>query len=202
MSDRWSKREGAVAAAVAISILVSVILALALGNAFWLAVPVAFAIGWRSLPGFWRTVLRGLAAGAVAGLLVLGPGFRLAMRVVAILDPIRTPEFTAEGTLFIVVFVGGLLGGIFGLAAALLRRGLGLSGPAMAGWMTVALIGFLLLGPDLRSEFTDLGPGAWFNIPMFGLVVYLYGLVTNRLLDRFTVARPELTSSAPVEVQA
>ena len=170
----------------------------------WVLALASLAVGWRFVPGFLRTIGIGAAAGAVAGALILGPGFRLAMRVVAVLStrPSRVPEFTLEGTLFIVVFVGVILGAIFGVGAALFRRGLRLSATMTAGLMTIALIGMLLLEPGLRSEFVELGAGPWFNIAMFGAVVFLYGLAANKLVVRFAGRGSTKSSRDPVEVQA
>jgi hypothetical protein len=138
-------------------------------------------------------------AGVIAGALILGPGFRLAMRVVAILD-IRQVEFTLGGTIFVIVGVGVIFGGVFGITAAFLRRGLAWSGSIMAGVTTAAIIGLLLLDTGLRAELVDLGAGPWLNIPMFTAVVFGYGLFANRLIDRFTTRRPRSATREPIEV--
>jgi hypothetical protein len=78
---------------------------------------IGIGAGWLLVPGFWRSSLYGAIGGVVAGLLVLGPGLRIAMRVVAILDPVRSPEFTVGGTMFIIIGVGVMMGGIFGVSA-------------------------------------------------------------------------------------
>ncbi len=203
MSEELSIQQRAVLVGVALSVVVSGVLSSFLGSAVWLLALISLAAGWRYVPGFWRTIVIGGLAGAAAGAVILGPGFRLAMRVVAILStrPTRVPEFSIGGTLFIVVFVGVILGAIFAIGAALVRRGLGLSGPSTAALMTVALIGMLLLDTGLRSEFVELGAGPWLNIPMFGGVVFLYGLAANKLIDRFAKSRATLQSREQVKVQ-
>lgn len=143
---------------------------------------VGMLLGWRVLPSFWRTVGHGLVGGAVAGLLILGPGLRLAMRVVAILDPIRTPEFTWEGTLGIVFAVGGILGLVFGISSALLMRALG---RAVVSTTTVVLfMGLLLAGEDLRQELMELGAGPVVNIPLFAAVAAAFALVMTGIIER------------------
>ncbi len=62
----------------------------------------------------------GLAAGAVAGILIGGVGARAAMRVVALLGE-GQPGFTVGGTLAIMI-MGGVLGALGGVGFALLRR--------------------------------------------------------------------------------
>jgi len=161
---------------------------------------LAILAAWRYVPGIWRTIGTGLLGGAIAGVLVLGPGFRLAMRVVAILDPERQVEFSLGGTFLIVVLIGVILGGALGVLAALLRKGLGWSGLVMAGVMTFAVVGLLLLDTGLRSELVELGAGPWLNIPMFTAVSFVYGLLANRLIDRFEVKRSRQTTIEPVEV--
>jgi hypothetical protein len=155
---------------------------------------VGAGLAWWLLPGFWRGVRYGAIGGVVSGLLILGPGLRLAMRVVAIIDPLRTTEFTAEGTMYIVIFVGGLFGGIFGIAGNLARHGLELrSIMASAIVPAVAVLAVLLTTEDLRMELFDLGAGAWMNIPMFGMVGLLYGVVataTARRLEERRVSKP------------
>ncbi|HEY6635897.1 MAG TPA: hypothetical protein VI141_09840 [Acidimicrobiia bacterium] len=141
---------------------------------------------WRYTPRFWSTLIRGLAAGALAGVLILGPGFRIAMRVVSIMDPIRRAEFTMEGTVFIVIFVGAMLGGVLGACGLLVRTALGVRSSAVAGVsLGVAIIGLLVLPPgDIRTEFFELGGGPWVNIPLFGAFAVSYGIAAMAIADR------------------
>lgn len=138
---------------------------------------VGAGLAWWLIPGFWRGALHGAIGGVVSGLLILGPGLRLAMRVVAIIDPLRTTEFTVEGTMFIVIFIGGFLGATFGIAGNLARLSLELrSIMASATVPAAAALAVLFTTNDLRMELFELGAGAWMNIPMFGMVSLLYGV--------------------------
>jgi hypothetical protein len=165
---------------------------------------VGAGLAWRLVPGFWRSVLYGAIGGVVSGLLILGPGFRLAMRVVAIIDPLRTPEFTVEGTMFIVIFIGGFFGGILGIAGNLARRGLERrSIMASAIVPAAAVLAVLLSTEDLRMELFELGAGAWMNIPMFGMVGLLYGAGAIATATRFEQRRaPESSDEEDVSIVA
>lgn len=164
---------------------------------------LAVVVGWWLYPGLWRTAGRGAICGAAAGLLVLGPGFRIAMRMVAIADPIRRPEFTPEGTLFIVIFVGAVFGAIVGtvgtVQATAFRLGLWSSGVLFAG----LVMSLIALDPNLRSEILELGAGPWFNIPMFTGVAFAYGIVTTLLVRKMEVRRVrKMTTREKVELRA
>src|SRR3970282_1587260 len=87
---------------------------------------IGFGAGWLLVPGFWRSLGHGAIGGGGGGLRVLGPGLRIAMRVVAILDPVRSPEFTFGGTMFIIIGVGVMMGGTFGVIGNLARQGFGI----------------------------------------------------------------------------
>lgn len=170
-------------------------------------VPLAVAalVGWRLVPRFWPTVGTGALGGAIAGLLVLGPGARVAMRLVALADPLRTPEFTLEGTIFIVLAFGGALGAVTGVAGALLRFALGLSYAATAAALTACMLVGLVSDPVTRAELTGLGWGAWVNLPMFTAVFAVYGAATVaiwRRLARRRLARRRRRSHATLAVPA
>jgi hypothetical protein len=155
---------------------------------------IGVGAAWLLMPGFWRNIFHGAIGGGVAGLLVLGPGLRLSMRVVAILDPIRSPEFTLGGTLFIIVGIGVMMGGIFGSFGNVARRGFGI--PLRVAGMVPALLVALMIGLDteLRREIIELGAGAWLNVPMFAAVALGYGalwaLVVTRLEARGARKKP------------
>jgi hypothetical protein len=138
---------------------------------------VGLGAGWLLISRFWRSVLFGAIGGVIAGLLVLGPGLRLAMRVVAIVDPVRSPEFTIGGTMFIIIGIGAVMGGIFGVVGSVVGRGLDL--PTGTAGLIPAVLVMTLIGLDseLRNEILDLGIGPWLNIPMFGAVAIGYGAV-------------------------
>ena len=83
---RWKSALGAVFFIAAIPLAVSELL----GPGWSMAVLLmGIGAGWLLVPGFWRSSLYGAIGGVVAGLLILGPGLRIAMRVVAIVDPVR-----------------------------------------------------------------------------------------------------------------
>ena len=157
---------------------------------------------WRLLPRFWQTLGIGALAGLIAGVLVLGPGFRLAMRVVAIADPVRVPEFTIDGTFFVMLFVGGILGVFGGVSYAFLDRGLDLSRRVISLVVSSFLLGLLLLSDGLREELLELGAGPWMNIPMFWLVAYLYASFAGWLVVRFERRWVKQESTEPAEVRA
>jgi hypothetical protein len=152
---------------------------------------IGVGAAWLVIPGFWRSLFHGAIGGVVAGLLVLGPGLRLAMRVVAIVDPIRSPEFTVGGTMFIIVFVGVIMGGIFGLFGNVARRGFGI--PSRVAGLVPALLVVLMIGLDseLRGEVVELGAGPWLNIPMFGAIALGYGGLWTRVVTRLEMRRVE-----------
>lgn len=164
---------------------------------------VGVGLGWWLVPGFWRSVLFGAIGGIVSGILVLGVGFRVAMRVVAILDPFRTPEFTLEGTMFILIGIGAIFGGIVGILANLARRGIRLNSIIAAAILPAAVaMSLLLVGDETRRELFELGAGAWVNIPMFGLVAVLYGIavaVTTRVLEERAATKQAVANKAEVQ---
>jgi len=140
---------------------------------------------WRFYDGFWKTVVSGLMGGAVAGLLVLGPGFRLVMRAVAIMDPLQPEEFTIGGTFFIVVGIGVVLGGVNGLVANLLRKVFGIRSAVLAGTLLAAIVmvNLTFFSGDLSRELFDLGISPWINIPLFSVVALGYGIAAMAIAD-------------------
>ncbi|HJQ76442.1 MAG TPA: hypothetical protein VJ948_04175 [Acidimicrobiia bacterium] len=157
----------------------------------WSVAVVLFGIGagWLLIPGFWRGVIHGGIAGVIAGLLVLGPGLRVAMRVVAMVDPTRSPEFTIGGTMFIIVGIGAVMGGIFGVFGNVSRIGFNI--PSRAAGLVPALLVVMMIGLDseLRGEILELGVGPWLNIFMFGAVATAYGWVWARIVGRLEKGR-------------
>lgn len=146
----------------------------------------------RQVSRFRWDLLRGAVAGALAGLVVLGPGFRLAMRVVAITDAERVPEFTLGGTMFIVIGIGLVFGAVAGAYFVSAGRLLRLRRMTISVIATVGIMVFLFGDSELRSELTDLGLGGWANIPMFGLVVFTYCWALDaaaRRLERWATDR-------------
>jgi hypothetical protein len=140
----------------------------------------ALAFGAVRMPGFFSSVFRGGVAGGIAGIAVLGVGMRLAMRLVAVADPVRVPEFTLEGTLFLVLIFGGVFGAITGVWARASADAL--ERPAWAQALAFASVAAMLAGDsEIRSEFVELGSGPLANVPMFTAVVLAYAIVFHRL---------------------
>ena len=187
---RWKPASGALFFIAAIPLAVSELL----GPGWSMAVIlIGIEAGWLLVPGFWRSLLYGAIGGVVAGLLVLGPGLRIAMRVVAIIDPVRSPEFTVGGTMFIIIGVGVMMGGTFGVIGNIARVGFNISSRG-AGLVPAVLV-MLMIGLDseLRSEIVQLGAGPWLNIPMFGAVAVGYGTLWTWVVNRLEKRRIEKT---------
>ncbi len=148
---------------------------------------LAAVASWRYMSGsFWRSVVAGLAGGAVAGLLILGPGFRLAMRAVALMDPIHPQEFSIGGTAFIVIGIGMIMGGVQGVTAQVARRALAIDSAVVAGLILagIELVSLVFFSGDLSQEFFDLGISPWVNIPLFGVFAVGYGIAAMAIADR------------------
>lgn len=145
-------------------------------------VGLTVAIAWRVTPDFWRLVRIGGTGGALAGLAVLGPGWRVSMRVVAIVDRYESPEFSLGGTA-LVIAIGALIGGLIGVVGHLLRQVANLRSP----FLSAATLGLLTVGSlvgRFSSDLSNLGAGLWINLILFGVVAILYGLVAVVLTDR------------------
>lgn len=194
-----SKTEQRMAVIVGVTIPASLLVAALAGWVGLVIVGVVLILMWRLSPGLWRIFGIGLLGGAIAGVLILGPGFRLAMRVVAIVD-VRRVEFSVAGTMFIIVLLGVIVGGIGGVFSAMLRKGLGWSSLVMSLLMTVVLVALLVIDTGLRDELVTLGAGPWLNIPMFAAVCFGYSLFANRLIDRFERKKSRPAAREPVEV--
>jgi hypothetical protein len=155
---------------------------------------------------FLRTASLGMVAGAVAGILVLGFGGRLAMRILAATsgDHVqglltdaeeRVGEITVGGTVGLILFVG-LLGGIAGgLVYVAVRRWL----PERA-WVAGLLYGVLIMGlaradpldPD-NTDFDILRP-VWLAIVLFAVLFPLFGVVLGALAERLDRAYPTISA--------
>lgn len=151
-----------------------------------LVVSVGVAVvAFRVVPRLGRTFGAGLLGGMVAGLVVLGPGLRVAMRVVAVMDSARRPEFSVEGMVFILVITGGVMGPILGLVLALTRRALNHSLAVSAILAAVAGLTLFVANTELRPELVGLGAGPGVNLALFGAAIALYGAGAERLIRRF-----------------
>lgn len=179
---KWSERLAAGAVPVAAAAAMLGVFTPAIGLPL-LAVSILAA--WRWVPRFWRMAGAGLAGGVVAGVLVLGPAMRVAMRMVAVMDPNQTPEFTLGGTMFIIVGIGAIMGGVGAGSFYLLRHAAGirsavLAGTALGVWFTSQLVFF---SGDISDEIFELGLGGWVNIPLFGLISVAYGIAAFAFAD-------------------
>ena len=137
------------------------------------------AVGWRFIPDFWRTVLRAAIAGGLAGLLVLGPGYRVAMRLVAISDSSLSPEFSIEGTAFLVVGIGLMFGGITTTWVTILTKTFGASRRMAVVALTVITFAMLFADSEVLSELTEMGFGPLVNVPMFLGVTIAWALLAD-----------------------
>lgn len=164
---------------------------------------LAAGIAWRWIPGFWKTVASGAAGGALAGLVILAPGFRVAMRMVAIMDPSRSPEFSFSGTIFIMIMVGVVMGGLLGTAGILINRTTNIrSLTAGGGLLGLLTVGVLLGNSGLRRELINLGTGLWINLAMFGIVAIAYGIATMKVAARLGSEPGQPHDTTRVDLQA
>lgn len=158
-TDSGSVQRAVLVGIVAAAVLSMTSLVPVAGEVFLL---VGVGLGWWLVPGFWRSVLIGAMGGIVSGILVLGVGLRVAMRVVAIMDPVRSPEFTLAGTMFILIGIGATFGGIVGILANLTRRGMRLNSVVTTAILPAAVaMSLLFVDDEIRGELFELGAGAW-----------------------------------------
>ena len=143
-------------------------------------------------------VLAGLAAGFLAG----GIGSRLAMRISAIAagpamrgtfteNGNRVGEITLDGTLFLLVFNGPIVGLFGGLVYVALRPWL----PRSTRWrglafgaLLLAVFGAVIIDAD-NIDFRLFGPPL-LNVGMFAALFVLFGLIAAPLADRADRAFP------------
>lgn len=190
----------------ALGVLVSTLLAIndiPQGPISLAVIGAAVAMAWWLIPGFWRRVRLGAAGGALAGLVILGPGFRVAMRVVAMMEPTRTPEFSVGGTVFIIIGIGALMGGVLGIVGYLVKEVAHISSPLLSGLVLGLLVmGMLLADSGLREEFTDLGAGIALNVGMFATVSILYGIAVMKIAGRLAAKTEPRPDTSRIEVRA
>ncbi len=131
---------------------------------------------------FARIQVSGMVGGVVTGLLVLGGGLRLAMRLVVLTDDVREPVFTTE-TAFIIFF-GGVVGLAMGPVIAVAQR-LWTPSNALIGAVVAALsMAMFLISPDLRTELFNEGAGPLLNIPLFTATFFAFGASSNDVIRR------------------
>lgn len=184
--------ERGVGLAVGLSVPVAMVLGAVLGAPVvpLAVVGAALVLGTVRIRRFWRIVGRALLAGGLAGVLVLGPGYRVAMRVVAIVDPLRSPELSLEGTLFILVGIGLVFGAVTTAWTSLLARTWALSRRAGVGLLTVVTLVSLFADSATVEELRELGAGLWMNVPMFAGTTLVFAVLADRW------ARPEPAPAA------
>jgi hypothetical protein len=123
-----------------------------------------------------RQMLFGLIAGIVSGVLFLGIGGRLAMRVLAVLAKKRL-EFSVEGTMGIL-FISVVLGMIGGMLFSVLGRYL--PGTKAANGGGFGLLVYIVLIPlmpvEIQREALALGDWLPFSIVIFGLLFLCFGM--------------------------
>ena len=154
---------------------------LLLGPVGALAIVIAgVVIGWKYVPGFWRTLFRAAIAGGLAGVLVLGPGYRLAMRIVAILDDATTPEFTIEGTAFLNIGIGAMFGAITTTWVTIMTKTFAARRFVAVTVLTGVVVGTLFVNSEVFRELTELGAGPILNVPMFLGVTIAWAWLADR----------------------
>ncbi len=127
-------------------------------------------------PGAARRFVIALLAGAGGGLVFLGVGGRIAMRVIAILAA-QAPGFSVGGTLD-VVLLGGLWGAPGGPIALVLERFV--TRPRLLRGVVLGGIGFaasmLTVGRELDGPVR--GPGVWpIAVALCAALFLAYGIV-------------------------
>lgn len=145
-----------------------------LGGGFVVPVLLPLLIGaFVFVRRFARVIVSGVAAGVLVGAVVLGGLLRLAMRIVALTDPVREPELTTDT--FFIIFIFGVFGLMIGSALAVVER-LWKPRAVYVGLTTGVLgIGMFLMASDLRHELFNEGAGPFLNIPMFTFAFVAFG---------------------------
>ena len=155
-----------------------------------------------------RDIVRSALTGLIVGVVVLGPGGRIVMRLAAMLDPAaagrvtengnRIGDITLEGTAVLLIF-GGLL---VGLATSVVwvaiqdwipGRSLGRALLCMP--IAVALTGFQLMRPE-NHDFRILAPNAPVVVLLLGLVAiagFAFAVVGDWLDRRLPQPAPRPT---------
>ncbi len=166
-------------------------------------------IGADSEPTQWfllfRSIFCGGLAGILAGVVFLGIGSRIFMRVVTLLNAETegaltdagqlVGDFTFQGTFILVIFVGGFggifAGGIWIVVRERLPEHLFLRIP-LAG-MTATLVGSFVVIEASNSDFTVFAP-VGLNVAMFMMLVMLTGSATaygDWILQRRLPSKPD-----------
>jgi hypothetical protein len=137
---------------------------------------------FEALVSVLRDIARGALAGIIVGVVVLGPGSRIVMRLTAILDPAavgrhtengnRIGDITIEGTVVLLIFGGLLIGVASSVVWVAIQEwipGRRFVRAALAALIAVALTGFQLVRPE-NHDFRILEPVVPVLVLLLGLV--------------------------------
>jgi hypothetical protein len=137
---------------------------------------------FEALVSVMRDIARGALAGIIVGVVVLGPGGRIVMRLAAILDPAavgrhtengnRIGDITIDGTAVLLIFGGLLIGAASAVVWVAIQEwipGRRSVRAALAALIAVALTGFQLVRPE-NHDFRILEPVVPVLVLLLGLV--------------------------------
>ncbi len=146
-----------------------------------------------------RSLVVGALSGAVLGVLFLGLGGRIVMRILAVIIA-REPAFSLGGSLEIIAYgaiVGTVSGAVFALARPFTPEHWSISGLLLAA---IAYAGTILTLPahiaDTARPFAAMMPTV---LMLFGLCFLLFGLGMARLSYRASSPTPADDPAAPRE---
>ena len=139
-----------------------------------LAMELLVVVYVRRLP---RLVISGLVGGGLAGVVALGAGSRLAMRIVSLTGGRR--EMTIEGTMFLLIF-GAMVGAVIGISIAAALRVWPEAGRFIAITVGSVISAGLILDSEAFEELMHEGAGGWLNFPMFVAFPIAYGFLAVR----------------------
>ena len=173
--------------------------------------PLPTVEAWRRY--LWYVTV-GVGSSLVAGLVIMGAGGRLAMRLLAVTagDPAQgrvteadqvVGEITLDGTIGLIVFIGVFFGFLFGMAYMLIRRWLprGRWGGLVYGSLLLIVFATRLdpLRPD-NKDFDIVGPG-WVSVTVFVLMGWCYGMLVSALAGKYSRVLPVVTKEPRVLVR-
>jgi hypothetical protein len=141
--------------------------------------------------------VRAAFTGTLVGVLVLGIGGRLAMRLVALLTH-QTPHFGIGASLGIL-FIGGVLGTLAGVFYGVIPQRRWTDHPTFkAVLFGSALFAMLVLTqpPAIRSEVVAARAYWWAIIPLFWAVCLAYAFALTRRLSTQTSGRRRAASNS------
>ena len=162
-----------------------------------------------------RDIVRSALTGLIVGVVVLGPGGRIVMRLAALLDPAsagratengnRIGAITLEGTAVLIIFGGLLVGLAMSVVWVAIQEwipGRRLARAALCMPIAVALTGFQLVRPE-NHDFRILAPVAPVLALLLGLVAiagFSFAVVGDWLERRLPPPAPRLTPIVGVYV--